>query len=125
MYEQLLSSDQGKAALEGERSGDPLVDEAALRLKTLKTPSVGTPTGTTSLTWRQARTLILPGLVRSTFEFGDGSVVLVALSGADYRTKPPSKAALNATLDSVDPCFLFIRRSLVVAANNASSGREK
>lgn len=119
MYEHLLSSDQRKAALQGKRTGDPVVEEATLRLRILRTPSAETPKGTKSLNWEQARTLILLGVISSTFEFGDGSVVLVALSGSDYRTTPPSNKALHVTLDSVDPCLLFIRRAIVVAANKA------
>lgn len=115
MYERLLGPDQGKAALEGERRDDPVVEEAALHLKALRAPMAETPKGSESLTWAQARSLILLGVVHSTIEFADGSVVLVALSGSDYRTNPPSKAALHGTLDSVDPCFLFITRAVTVA----------
>lgn len=124
MYEHLLTPDQRKAAFDGQQNGDPVVDELAPRIKSMMHPSA-TPIGEKSITWEQSRALILLGLIRSTFEFGDGSVVLVALSGSSYRTKPPSTRALWAVLDSVDPCLLFISRAVVAVASNRSSGRER
>jgi hypothetical protein len=113
IYEHLLTPEQRSAAFAGKPNGDPVVDEAILRLK-VAMQAESFPSGKSrSITWEQAKTLILLGAVSKTFSYRGGLVTLVTSRGTTYHTKLPSGADLDAVLNSVDPCFLYITREFV------------
>jgi hypothetical protein len=113
IYEHLLTPEQRNAAFAGRPNGDPVVDEAIIRLNAFKqAPSF--PSGKSkSISWEQAKTLILLGAVRQTFSYRGGLVSLVTSRGTAYDTKLPSGVDLGDVLNSVDPCFLYITREIV------------
>ena len=113
IYEHLLTPEQRSAAFAGKPNGDPVVDEAIFRLKAANQADSFPSRKAKSITWEQAKTLILLGAVRKTFSYKGGLLDLVTSRGTTYHTKLPSGADLDAVLNSVDPCFLYITREIV------------
>jgi hypothetical protein len=113
IYKHLLTPEQRNAAFAGKPNGDPVVDEAIFRLKAATQAEPFPSRKAKSITWEQAKTLILLGAVRRTLSYQGGLVDLITSRGTTYHTKLPSGADLNAVLSSVDPCFLYITREVV------------
>lgn len=113
IFENVLSSAQRQATLDGKPNGDPVVTEAIVRLKARQAYQAPRNAKVTRLSWEKAKTLVLLGAVHATIEARDRTVWLVTPEGSVYETTRPNGVDLYALLNSVDPCSLYIDREIL------------
>jgi hypothetical protein len=112
----LLSPEQWQAVLGGRAGGDPVLEEAAAleRIPEEHQPPeeellLALPKPR-SLTWAQARTIILLGAARQIIQSHNLTVQLFTRSGKTYKTREPRINEVWKIAAVVDPCGLYIRR---------------
>jgi hypothetical protein len=105
----LLSPDQWKAILAEKADGGPVVQEVIAHEHEMQRedpPQSGVPV---HISWKQARTLILLGTVRTTYQSHDLKVLLALNSGRRFITEEPKLDAVIQVVNMVDPCGAHIR----------------
>jgi hypothetical protein len=105
----LLTPEQWQAILAGNARGDPVLQEVIAHERERARddpPQSGVPV---QISWKQARTLILLGTVRTTYQAHDLKVLLAMNSGRRF-TEEPKLDAISRVVGTVDPCHAYIRQ---------------
>ena len=106
----LLTPEQWQSVLAEKASGDPVLLEV-IENERARGQDDSAPKGPPApISWVQARTLILLGTVRTTYQSHDRKVVLATHLGRRFITEEPTLDAVTKVVAEVDPCHAYIRQ---------------
>jgi hypothetical protein len=106
----LLTPEQWRSVLAEQADGDPVLLEA-VEQEHVRSQGDPVPKGVPiAISWTQARTLILLGTVRTTYQKHDLKVILATHSGRRFITQEPTLDAVTKVVAEVDPCHAYIRQ---------------
>jgi len=106
----LLTPEQWQSVLAEKADGDPVLLEAIEHEHTRGHDDPAPKGAPIPISWTQARTLILLGTVRTTYQAHDLKVVLATHSGRRFITQEPTLDAVSKVVSAVDPCHAYIRQ---------------
>jgi hypothetical protein len=105
-----LSRDELEALRNKNRAFSPLVSELLdQRSSPNAPPKLPDVSAAQRIDWEQARRMVWNGLVTTTLQGHDLSVVLVTTSGRVYRTTEPRIDEIYRVAALIDPCHRYIR----------------
>jgi hypothetical protein len=106
----LLTPEQWQSVLAENADGDPVLLEAIEHERTQGQDDLAPKGAPIPISWTQARTLILLGAVRTTYQAHDLRVILAMHSGRRFITHEPTLDAVSKVVAAVDPCHAYIRQ---------------
>jgi hypothetical protein len=106
--EERLTRDEMKAIRSGDSKFNPLVAELVERMVPKEPPALPDTTTEQEIDWEQAKRMVWNGLVTTTIQGHDRSVVLITSSGRSYRTIEPRLDEIWRVAALIDPCHRYI-----------------
>jgi hypothetical protein len=102
-----LSEEERKAVVSETPGKSPVVAEAIARIKP-PSPQNWSGKATRSISWTDARKIILMGAAETISVGLDRTVIIISRSGKRYKTMEPSSGNVVSLVAIVDPCHVFL-----------------
>ena len=102
-----LSEEERKAVVAETPGNSPVVAEAIARIKP-PSPQNWSGKTTRSISWMDARKIILMGAAETISVGLDRTVIIISRSAKRYKTMEPSSGKVVSLVAIVDPCHVFL-----------------